>query len=84
MTAAIDLLTGAMADVVIDAMKDAAVARHLDLPPLRKVEVRVLDQAQPMVVAAEVEQEPLEEMQQLQLVVQVEQDQVHLLYRVLR
>ena len=36
-----------------------------------------------MVVVAEVEQEPLEEMQQAQLEVQVEQDQVHLPYQVL-
>ena len=55
----------------------------IHLKEIMVVKVRVLEQAQPMVVVAEVVQEPLEEMQQVQLVVQVEHDLVHLPYQVL-
>ena len=55
----------------------------VDLIHLKEIRVAQAHhpQPQPTEAVAEVEQELLEEVQQLQLAVQVEQDQVHLLYQ---
>ena len=55
----------------------------VDLIHLKEIRVAQAHPPQPppRAAVAEVEQELLEEVQQLQLAVQVEQDQVHLLYQ---